>query len=233
MADAKICTKCEESLPLSAFGKHSGFAGGLNSRCKKCCAIYVAQWSADNAARRAATNKAWRERSGEATKAVAKVWYEANKEQKLAKRRERYRANKDAETKKNAEWRAANLKRALENARAYGEANKDRLLITAAQWRERNKHKMNATVARRRAAKFLAVPSWADNKKMAVFYREALRITVETGVPHEVDHIVPLQSPYVCGLHCQNNLQVGTMTANRRKGNRRWPDMGSLADIIP
>lgn len=35
----------------------------------------------------------------------------------------------------------------------------------------------------------------------------------------EVDHIVPLIHPKVCGLHVWDNLQLLTSLQNRRKGN--------------
>jgi hypothetical protein len=40
-----------------------------------------------------------------------------------------------------------------------------------------------------------------------------------------VDHIVPLVSKFVCGLHCEANLQLLPGPENQRKGNRVWPDM--------
>lgn len=41
----------------------------------------------------------------------------------------------------------------------------------------------------------------------------------------EVDHIVPIKSDIVCGLHCIDNFQLMTREDNARKGNRFWPDM--------
>ena len=45
------------------------------------------------------------------------------------------------------------------------------------------------------------------------------------GFKWEVDHIVPLQSKLVCGLHVHNNLQVITALENIKKHNKVWPDM--------
>lgn len=88
----------------------------------------------------------------------------------------------------------------------------------------------------REAAQIRATPPWADPKKIAAIYAEAARLTAETGVPHHVDHIVPLQGPVatygpfkgmriVFGLHCEANLRVIPARENVVKGNRHWPDM--------
>lgn len=62
---------------------------------------------------------------------------------------------------------------------------------------------------------------------MAAIYAEALCLTAATGIPHEVDHIIPLQSDVVCGLHCEMNLRVVTRAINRSKSNRLIEDLAA------
>lgn len=66
-----------------------------------------------------------------------------------------------------------------------------------------------------------AMPPWADRAAIAAVYAEAQRMTKETGIPHEVDHIEPLLGKGASGLHVHYNLRVITRTENRRKSNRR------------
>ena len=84
----------------------------------------------------------------------------------------------------------------------------------------RNKPAYKAKCAARRAARLNATPPWCDKAAIVALYREAQRLTEETGVRHEVDHIVPLIGKAVCGLHIPQNMQILTRTENRRKHNR-------------
>ena len=78
--------------------------------------------------------------------------------------------------------------------------------------------------ARRRAAKLQATPAWADQDKIKFIYAQAAELGMH------VDHIVPLKSKLVCGLHNEFNLQVLTGVDNLKKGNRHWPDMPLAAE---
>ena len=65
-----------------------------------------------------------------------------------------------------------------------------------------------------------ATPGWADLEKIKEFYIEAQRLTKETGIPHEVDHIIPIKGKLVSGLHVSANLQILTEKENQTKNSR-------------
>ena len=76
---------------------------------------------------------------------------------------------------------------------------------------------------RYRLARKQCTPPWADTAKIKEIYDEAHRLTLETGIKHQVDHIMPLRHPDVCGLHVPANLQILTETENKRKLNKFNP----------
>lgn len=62
--------------------------------------------------------------------------------------------------------------------------------------------------------------AWANAASIRAVYAEARRLTEQTGVPHEVDHLYSVGlNENVCGLHVENNLRVVEATVNRRKQN--------------
>lgn len=76
--------------------------------------------------------------------------------------------------------------------------------------------------AKRRARKLNAMPVWLTeehHQQIQAIYDQRSDLTEEHGIAYDVDHIVPLQNPYVCGLHVPWNLQILTSTENQQKSN--------------
>jgi len=67
--------------------------------------------------------------------------------------------------------------------------------------------------------------AWANEFFIEEIYRLARLRTIVTGERWQVDHIVPVKSDLVCGLHVETNLRVVRLIYNASKGNRKWPDM--------
>lgn len=88
------------------------------------------------------------------------------------------------------------------------------------QYRLKNPSKFAARAAARRARQLRATPPWADRTRIAAVYAECRRVSLTTGIVHNVDHIYPLRGKDVCGLHVHENLQIITESANLSKGNR-------------
>lgn len=89
---------------------------------------------------------------------------------------------------------------------------------------ERREDVLKWNAEQRKMALQCATPSWADLDAIKALYAESRRLTAETGVKHEVDHIIPIQNRRVCGLHVHWNLRVITKSANARKHARFGDD---------
>jgi hypothetical protein len=102
------------------------------------------------------------------------------------------------------------------------------------QYRQENPQIVDRKDARhkaRGAAQFrtgngAVIPKWANQEAMETLYAEVIRRNrAEGAAVWSVDHIVPLKSPIVSGLHCEANLQILRRRENIQKYNRWWPDM--------
>ena len=103
----------------------------------------------------------------------------------------------------------------------YRTENKKRINKTNSIRRQRphNKIKRLAETRNRQARKLNATPAWINKGYIELFYKGAKLEEARTGLKVEVDHIIPLQHDLVCGLHCEDNLQWLTKTANLQKSN--------------
>jgi 5-methylcytosine-specific restriction endonuclease McrA len=77
--------------------------------------------------------------------------------------------------------------------------------------------------AARRAGLDRATPQWVNRVSIASIYAECAHTSQRTGIPHEVDHIVPLRGRRVSGLHVPGNLRVIPAKDNRLKSNHFIP----------
>ncbi len=121
-----------------------------------------------------------------------------------------------------AKWVAKHKEKVKAYQKEYIAANKPAIRMHKEKWRKNNRHKIAAKENRRRSLRLEATPFWADKDKIAEFYKLAHELN-RSGIKYHVDHIVPLKSKFVCGLHVETNLAIIPADENAVKGNRHWP----------
>jgi hypothetical protein len=186
-------------------------------------------------AKRAEYNKSYRERNKdrlvsylkeyqaanrEALAKKRKIYYVENKDRVAAWSKDYYAKNKALLSSKNKAYRAKNLEKLSAYDKAKRAANKDRYSKLVKDYYSRNIGRFRAYNRRRKLAKIQAVPAWSNAKKIEAIYASCARISKCLGTTFHVDHIVPLQSPLVCGLHVFENLQILSAQANLTKSNK-------------
>ena len=215
----KHCGRCKEAKPLAAF---YFVKGAPTSYCTACVADSQREYRERNAEAVKARKREYREKNRERLLAKDRAYYEANKERVNAQNKAYYEANKDRMLAWQKEYanRPDRIEKTRELCRAYKAANKH---VAKTEY-EKNKPAYFERVARRRATKKQATPAWADIEAIREYYRAA-RAFRKYGYDFHVDHIVPLKSPLVSGLHTEANLRLLPGAENRSKHNRFWPDM--------
>ena len=204
----KRCSKCQVEKNDADFPRCSRCKHRLDSWCNACRAMAAKL-------RRLANPEIYRERG--------RVWRERNA----------------------AKYRAEHRRIMREHQRKYREKNIDKCNASTRRWYEKNaeRERMKARIRSkepvRRAyilaaarchqvSKQRAIPMWADRDAMRAIYVEAATRKAR-GEDVVVDHIVPLTSRLVCGLHCEQNLRIIQRRENLRKRNYFWPDMPKAA----
>ena len=206
----KQCSRCKEIKPSAEFGKCAVMRSGLRSRCKACECLSTQRSHAKYPDKVVTENRAWRAANPGRGAALSKAWRAAHPERQAASAKAWYVANPDKADAITKAWRAL---------------NPGKMAVTLKIWKANNPGKYAQYKQARKSAKLKAVPLWFDKPKADLIYARAAKKTKDSGISHVVDHIVPLQSKLVSGLHWHGNLRVITKSANSKKSNRHWPNM--------
>lgn len=86
----------------------------------------------------------------------------------------------------------------------------------------KNPARIKANKIKYETKRLSATPKWLTPQELAFMndvYEVARRLTQETGVKYQVDHILPLNGKLVSGLHVLSNLQILTQAQNVSKSN--------------
>lgn len=142
-----------------------------------------------------------------------------NKDKRLTQSKEYYLSNSVAIKEKSAIRYQNNKEQYLERCKKDYAENKHQRSAKKAEWKQINKHMIASYSASRRAIRIKATPSWSDKNKINEFYETANGLSMITGDWYHVDHIIPLKSKLVCGLHTHGNLRVITAKENLLKFN--------------
>lgn len=207
-------------------------------QCPECQKENAKRWRENNKERNKALIDRWRKQNPDRDKENKRRWAQNNPDKHRKFRRKWYYRDLEHSKKLNRDWaknnpeksRAikdkwlqANKEKRKETIHRWYQNNKDRKKETNRKWRQSNPGRVAELAYKYLAKKKQAFAPWANREKIKLIYIEAATLSKETGIRHEVDHIYPIQSDYLCGLHVETNLQILTLKENRKKLNTIWP----------
>lgn len=189
----KTCKCCNIEKPFSNFYKAKTCVDGYRGDCKECFQ---------------SKRKPYYEANRESAKERTKEWSKNNKQRKAETDKIYYQNNKEKIQEYKHRWYRENKQHKKEYDKEY---------------RKVNQYKYNENKARYKAKLKKASPKWltdAHKEEMKFYYWYAKFCQDEINEKCSVDHIIPIQSDIVCGLHVPWNLQIMTQSENSSKGNR-------------
>lgn len=206
----KTCSKCGVTKDVAEFGVHTRQKDGLQRNCKQCQREYF---------------KSYRDENKDSIRRNYAKWTAANPGVAADRAKQSRRDDPERHAQYSRDYRARNPEKRRETCARYRRDNVARERLYRRIYASKNKDRLAAKSSLRRAMKLMATPAWANLEKIQDLYSWAMRLSRDANAPYHVDHIVPLISDIVCGLHCEANLRVVTGHENQSKSNRWWPNM--------
>lgn len=122
----------------------------------------------------------------------------------------------------------ANPEKDRESKRRYAANNKEKHTQSTETYRLKNPgyYRQYSSLRTRKVQQ--ARPKWLDEFQ-ELWLDEIYDLAIKRGL--QVDHIIPITNPIVCGLHVPWNLQLLTKEENVRKSNKFNPDEDIVAII--
>jgi 5-methylcytosine-specific restriction endonuclease McrA len=205
---------------------------GRRSECKECALARNSKWREANPEAFKSSMEKHRSANKEAILARDKEYRERNKESIKARRRAQYAANPAPHKESVKRDAAKNPERVKEAFRRFCAKNPKYKAEYNAKYYKANRAKIIALALKREAyikqqSRIVAGLTQAHRVEV-----DALYDFCQIFPGHEVDHIVPIQGKCVTGLHAPWNMQILTITENRRKSNKFDANSHSLVGAL-
>ncbi len=132
--------------------------------------------------------------------------------------------NPDKATQLYNSWRNNNLDKSRQIYKRHYESNSNKIIQRNKQWHKLNPDKAAMNAERRYINLKEAMPKWVNQKDIKIIYIKRNYLNTIWGTHFEVDHIIPITSKTVCGLHTEANLQLLDASLNGSKLNTYQQD---------
>lgn len=227
----KICSRCGQEKPNTAFYNDRSIYDGKSRICKMCQDIKNKQYKIRHAEKVAAYQQAYREQHCQDNIEYQRQYQQDHKVQLSEKHKEYYRTHKD-KWQERSRRPDVKLHKAARNKEAYAR-NQEEYLERNRRWRQTaagqtacaNAH------AKRRANigdDTVSVEEWrqvmATSDWKCVYCQVSL-----TPENRSIDHVIPLSRG---GKHCIVNLVACCRTCNSKKGNKSVSDFVAEIGVL-
>lgn len=222
----RLCTKCNQELPIERFCRHKNGPGGLNWTCKACKSLAAKHYRAENEGAIKSAKKDYRDanpdkirrqkaasraKHAETIKAKKRAYFRENREAITARKQVR-RTDADRVAKKeyNLTYRSTNLERIKAKGAIRRESQRDKLRAQAREYYHATKS--DRALKRKEQTKRSRQKARKERPEQIREYKNRRRARKSEGGHHTAEDIVTLfllQSAKCAHLWCRKSLKLG------------------------